>query len=143
MARIPVSVLVGTLCLLASCSNSSSGGSSGGTTNPPDMLVYTENPANYQVGTTIADNTASVLGTVTNFSVSPALPTGLDLDVVTGVVSGTPTVARGVDVYTVTASNSAGVELATPGRMSRTSTVPDVLPSDFHSSVPLGPMARK
>src|SRR5690606_10797477 len=45
---------------------------------------------------------------VTNFSVSPALPTGLTIDSETGVISGTPTAPSNATNYTVTASNATG-----------------------------------
>ncbi len=47
-------------------------------------------------------------GTVTGYSVSPALPTGLSINTTTGVISGTPTVVTPAGNYTVTASNTGG-----------------------------------
>ena len=51
---------------------------------------------------------ASVTGSVTSCSVTPALPTGLALDAANCTVSGTPTATQAATSYTVTASNSAG-----------------------------------
>ena len=63
----------------------------------------------YCVGTAIANNSPSNGGgTPTAYSVSPALPVGLNFDTNTGVISGTPTAATGLATYTVTASNSCG-----------------------------------
>ena len=43
-----------------------------------------------------------------NFTVSPALPTGLRLDPTTGVISGVPTVSSALTSYTITVCNSGG-----------------------------------
>jgi hypothetical protein len=56
----------------------------------------------------IAALTPSVTGTVTSYTVSPALPSGLALDAATGRISGTPTAPAAMAVYTVSASNSSG-----------------------------------
>jgi hypothetical protein len=47
-------------------------------------------------------------GAVSSYSISPALPTGLSINVATGVISGTPTVAAAMTTYTVTATNASG-----------------------------------
>jgi hypothetical protein len=50
----------------------------------------------------------TVTGTVTGYTVTPALPAGLAIDATTGAVSGTPTQAAAVADYTITASNAGG-----------------------------------
>jgi alpha-tubulin suppressor-like RCC1 family protein len=76
---------------------------------PPSGLTYSTNPAVYALGTPIAANTPSSSGgAVTSYSVSPALPAGLSLNVLTGIISGTPTAVTPAAICTVTASNSAG-----------------------------------
>lgn len=66
------------------------------------------------VGTPIAATAAlgaeGIAGTPT-FSVSPALPAGMQLNPSTGVISGTPTIARRMTTYRVTATD--GVDSAT------------------------------
>jgi hypothetical protein len=47
-------------------------------------------------------------GSVTGYSVSPALPAGLSLNTTSGVISGTPTTVTSTATYTVTAANSGG-----------------------------------
>jgi hypothetical protein len=76
---------------------------------PPSSLAYSSNPAVYTVGAAIAANVpSSGGGPVDLYSVAPALPSGLSLDPVTGVVSGTPTTALTASVYVVTAANFYG-----------------------------------
>ncbi len=75
---------------------------------PPSGLFYTSNPVIYVTGAAISQNYASVTGTVTRFSVTPALPAGLVMDTLTGNISGTPTTASAAANYTVTATNGAG-----------------------------------
>lgn len=48
-------------------------------------------------------------GSPLSFSISPALPTGLTFNTLTGQISGTPSVSRTPQIYTVTALNSGGV----------------------------------
>ena len=76
----------------------------------PTMLAYSSNPATYTKGTAITANTPSSSGgAVISYSVSPALPAGLMLNSVTGVISGAPTVASLAPViYRITATNTGG-----------------------------------
>lgn len=47
-------------------------------------------------------------GIVTNYTISPTLPSGLTIDAISGVITGTSTVLSDTTNYTVTASNSGG-----------------------------------
>lgn len=47
-------------------------------------------------------------GIISSFSISPALPAGLNFDTATGIISGTPTALSGLTTYTITASNTGG-----------------------------------
>lgn len=97
-----------TLTLLAACGGGGGGGSS--TTpppTPPSGLSYPAPPA-FVVGTAISPLTPTVTGTVTSYSVSPALPAGLALNAGSGVIAGTPTAVAAKASYTVTASNLGG-----------------------------------
>ena len=75
---------------------------------PPSNLFYSKNPATYTINVAAANNTPTVTGTATSYSVSPALPAGLSLNTSTGVISGTPTAVTTAIDYTITAGNSAG-----------------------------------
>lgn len=115
---------VGLLISLSAC-----GGGGGDTTavQAPSSLTYTTNAATYTVGMAInANSPSSSGGTVTSYSVSPALPAGLTIDASTGVISGTPTTITATANYNVTASNSGGSTTAT-----LSITVNDIAPSSL------------
>lgn len=89
----------------------------GGTADPsttdsgvaPSALSYGSPTAVYTKGLAITQNVPAVQGgPVESYGVSPALPSGLTLDVSTGVISGTPVTVTAQAVYTVTATNNAG-----------------------------------
>ncbi len=98
---------------------SSSGSGSGGSASPvmtianppmtvaPSALQY-PTPLAFVINTAITPLTPTVVGEVTNYSVSPALPAGLSFDPTSGVISGTPTSVTAQANYTVKASNAAG-----------------------------------
>jgi hypothetical protein len=73
----------------------------------PKLLSYSS-PHTYQVGSSIAPIFPAVTGTVSSYTVLPALPSGLALDPVTGRISGTPTAAKASANYVITATNSTG-----------------------------------
>jgi hypothetical protein len=74
---------------------------------PPSALSYAS-PQTWISGTPITPISPSVTGTVTQYSVMPALPPGLLLNPATGQISGTPTAAVALSTYLVTASNGSG-----------------------------------
>jgi hypothetical protein len=76
----------------------------------PVVSDYTVAPATYLRAAVAADNSPVVeLGTALGFSVSPALPNGLNLDANTGVISGTPDTATAAADYTITADFGNGI----------------------------------
>jgi len=75
---------------------------------PPSGLSYSPSSASGTVGTAIGSLTPTVTGTVTSYSVNPALPLGLSLDESSGVISGTPSAVASTADYTVTATNGTG-----------------------------------
>jgi hypothetical protein len=98
----------GLICVLLSGCGGSGSGSGGGGGSAPSNLTYPQTSINATAGTAIAQDTPTVSGTVTGYTISPALPVGLALNATTGAISGTPTAASAQAIYTVTASNSAG-----------------------------------
>jgi hypothetical protein len=93
-------------------------GCSGGKSNAPTVtaplaLVYPQASITVIPGQAIADDAPTVSGSVTSYSISPALPAGLTLNSSTGVITGTPTTVVPATTYTITASNSGGSTTAT------------------------------
>lgn len=107
-----VAAIFSYLALAAACG----GGGGGGTPppSPPANLAYAFDTTAYREGAAITPNTATVDGGApTSFSASPALPTGLALDPVTGAISGTPAAEGPATQHVVTAMNAAGQTTAT------------------------------
>ena len=72
------------------------------------VITYTL-PQVYTYGTTISTLTpTNTGGAVASYSVSPALPAGLTLSSTTGDISGTPTTAKAIANYVITATNTGG-----------------------------------
>lgn len=94
---------------------SNSGGSSSVVLNlvvkdlPPQNLSYPLISEIFIKNTPIQSLTPTVQGgAVSSYSVMPVLPAGLNLDISSGIISGTPTVILNSSSYTVMASNSEG-----------------------------------
>ena len=76
-------------------------------TEPPHGLTYVS-PVNATVGAALAPLSPSIAGSVDHYTVSPLLPPGIVLNGSSGILSGTPTQARSVAPYTITANSLAG-----------------------------------
>lgn len=79
----------------------------GGGAQAPSNFSYSS-PVEATVGVEIAPLTPTVSGTVTTYTVAPALPAGLNLDSATGIISGIPTTDATQATYLVRATNSGG-----------------------------------
>jgi hypothetical protein len=73
----------------------------------PSALSY-PSPQSFDVGVAITPLDPTVTGTIASYSVTPALPTGLLLNVTTGQITGTPATVTAPSTYTVSATNAAG-----------------------------------
>lgn len=104
MARLLAAL---TLAAIAGCGGSGGGDSGPEPLPPPSALSYV-NPQTYAVGTAITPLSPSVTGTVTGYTVTPALPDGLALDATSGQLSGTPTALTATADYEITAHNDSG-----------------------------------
>jgi hypothetical protein len=103
---------------------------------PPTGLSYSSPlTAVVSVPLTVAP---SVSGSVTNYAVSPALPAGLTLDPMAGVISGAPAAPSAQTTYTITASNAQGhASFGLRLTVSAASTVPSQAPAGLSYSSPL------
>jgi len=82
---------------------------------PAKPIISYSSPQTYTVpqGAITPIAPVSSGGPVSAFSVSPALPSGLNFDNTTGIISGTPQTASASANYTVTATNGGGSATAT------------------------------
>jgi hypothetical protein len=80
-----------------------------GCSGAPVNLTYSNNQATYCQNVSIVSNQPSTQGSVPSvYSVSPALPQGLVLNMANGVISGTPSILSALSVFTIQASNACG-----------------------------------
>ncbi len=74
----------------------------------PSGLSYSTSSLTIAVGTAMTTFSPTVTGTVTSYTISPALPSGLSLNSSTGAINGTPSSTISSTSYTITATNPAG-----------------------------------
>jgi hypothetical protein len=101
---LPLFLLAVVLIAISGCSGSSSSSK----TPAPANLSYPQATVTVTAGQPVTSATPTVTGTVTTYSISPALPAGLAIDSTTGVISGTPTASSPTTTYTITATNAGG-----------------------------------
>src|SRR6185369_16196797 len=76
---------------------------------PPSDLAYAQPFAVYTAGQAITPNLpTNAGGPITDYTVSPALPAGLSLNMGTGAISGTPPTTQEAALYTVTGRGVSG-----------------------------------
>jgi hypothetical protein len=110
---------------------SSSSPAHDGAYSAPEGLAYTPAAGVYGTGQHVLIVPHSSGGTITQFTVSPDLPSGLSLDHALGSIEGSPTKASDSTVYTVVGSNSAG---STTARVQIEVKDAAVAPSNLHYS---------
>ena len=97
------------------------------------VIAYVRSSINATKRMAITPDTATNTGgPITGYSVSPALPAGLVLDTVSGIVSGTPTVVSASANYTVTATGPGG-----SGQTVLTIAVQDTAPAFSYRTTPV------
>jgi gliding motility-associated-like protein len=93
----------------------------------PTVLTYSPNAVVATKGVTnISSIPANGGGVITNYTINPALPTGVTINAFSGVISGIAAVLSTETVYTITGTNFAGSTTST-----FTLTVNDVAPSNL------------
>jgi len=98
----------------------------------PSALSYST-PNVYAVGTSIATlYPTNSGGVITNYTISPSLPGGLVLNPVTGVISGTPSLALATTTFTISGTNSGGSTSTTISIR-----VTDAAPTNLEYSTPI------
>ena len=76
----------------------------------PEKLDFGTSEATLQIGTEMQQLTPSFLGDApTEWAVNPQLPDGIEIDLESGVISGTPNYEESSRHYTIIASNAAGI----------------------------------
>jgi Fibronectin type III domain/Putative Ig domain len=112
--------------------------------NIPSNLVYQNNNV-YIRSLAINSLQPTITNIPTSYSITPALPSGLNFATSTGIISGTPTVTLATTTYTVTATNSGGstsfdltmkINDATPTNLSYTNSNTFIKDSAISSLTP-------
>lgn len=114
-----IGIVTSLALLMVACVGGSGGGTDGsggggvGMSAPSNLLYHLGNysggiAVRLNVGVPFVLGPPTVTGTVTGYSVSPALLAGVSLDPSTGTISGTPLTASPETAYTITASNDGG-----------------------------------
>src|SRR5690606_36092329 len=86
------------------------------TLGPTSALAYNDNSIDVDAGESIDGIYPTWSGRApTMFSVTPALPAGLAINPLTGVISGTPTAAKGEATSTLRATNATDAATAPVG----------------------------
>jgi 6-phosphogluconolactonase len=98
------------LALVGGCSSggSSNSGSNSGSDSGPTGLRYPDHEERQFVNLPTDPSSPTYSGTVDSWSVTPGLPQGLTLDVLTGILAGTPTASIPETPFLVTASGPGG-----------------------------------
>ncbi|MDA8615733.1 putative Ig domain-containing protein, partial [Candidatus Poseidoniales archaeon] len=76
-------------------------------------IAYSGSPFTFNKDVAISSITPTNSGDSGTWSASPSLPSGLNIDSSTGVISGTPTATSSSASYVITATNSGGSDTAT------------------------------
>ena len=116
LRRIVISLVLLSNILMAACHGGGGGGTGSlslkGSIAPSD-LQYSESTPSYVAGEAIPPNVPhNSGGAIERYSVSPDLPVGLSLDVLTGIISGTPHTSSAATDYVVSGASAQGTAQA-------------------------------
>jgi len=78
----------------------------------PPVISYSPSTVVDTLGKSTSHSVTSTSGSVTVYHISPALPSGLTLDTLTGAISGTPGATATAANYVVTGTNASGSDTA-------------------------------
>ena len=101
-------VLIIAAVLFAGCAGGGGSGASGNDAGAAPSALSYPSPLEATEGIPMTAVWPTVRGTVTSYSVAPALPAGLSINSVNGAIAGTPTTVAVWANYTITAINSLG-----------------------------------
>jgi len=84
------------------------------TVNPSSSIAYSASTYTFERNKAITSfQPTSSGGTLSNYRINPALPTGLSINSTTGAISGTPTILSAATTYTVAATSAIGCTATT------------------------------
>ncbi len=130
--------LIGALCLFTSGCGKIWGGITffGGSIFPSTGFVYSCPIQVFLLSNANNSNGPATQGSGWTYSISPNLPTGLSLNPMTGIISGTPTVITAMTAYLVTITSAMGVTTATVNIRTANGILVNDLVHDAHNNVP-------
>lgn len=95
---------------------------------------FTNAPFVFCENSTISNQTPTTSGNPNSFSISPSLPSGLSLNSITGVLTGTPTITSTTASYTLSISNSNGCSSSSAFNLS-VNTKPTAVTAGSNSAI--------
>jgi uncharacterized repeat protein (TIGR02543 family) len=107
---------------------------------PAPAFSYPSPPAPTTAGSPLTTtNPVSTGGDINSYSISPALPNGINIDATTGVISGTPTISSPTTTYVVTGTQSSSGLQTTANVSITVNKLPTTISLElFNSAVQVG-----
>ena len=107
---------------------------------PAPAFSYPSPPAPTTAGSPLTTtNPVSTGGDINSYSISPALPNGINIDATTGVISGTPTLSSPTTTYVVTGTQSSSGLQTTANVSITVNKLPTTISLElFNSAVQVG-----
>ena len=109
MRALSITKVVALVLFVGACSGGGGATNPGsGSIDPPTNLSYPDAGSLYFLGAADLALTPTITGQVDLWRVAPALPPGVEIDAVTGVIQGPATATSPTTTYNVTAGNDGG-----------------------------------